>query len=173
VFTVATEAAQEALDLATELEFPEERGAILQRRGMMILACYGRGPADLHALAFQDWIAAGFDANPDPELTLAVADFEDGPRRRQGLRWPKPLEALALAESDLRAALPLVAERRRGPVLKALSDVLNWRELLGGPPAGAELVETCRMALDALDALAPEQQPLRLAVQETLARALG
>jgi hypothetical protein len=173
VFTVATEAAQEALDLATELEFPEERGAILQRRGMMLLACYGRGPADLHAQAFQDWIAAGFDANPDLELTLAVADFEDGPRRRQGLRWPKPLEALALAESDLRAALPLVAARRRGPVLKALSDVLNWRELLGGPPAGAELVETCRMALDALDALAPEQQPLRLVVQETLARALG
>ena len=87
---------------------------------MMILACYGRGPADLHAQAFQDWIAAGFDANPDPELTLAVADFEDGPRRKQGLRWPKPLEALALAESDLRSALPLVAERRRGPVLKAL-----------------------------------------------------
>src|ERR1022692_2612173 len=99
---------------------------------------------------------------------LATADIKEGPYRRQGLRWPEPLEALALAESDLRAALPLVADRRRGPVLKALSDALAWREMLGGLPAGTELIEICQMALDAL---APEQQALRLVVEATLARA--
>jgi CHAT domain-containing protein len=168
VFTTATEAAQEALVLAAELELSEEQGAILQRRAMMIITCYARGPGDQHAQAFQDWVAAGFNANPDPDLKLAVADIEEGPYRRQGLRWPESLEALATAESDLRAALLLVADRRRGPVLKALSDVLAWREMLGGPPAGTELIEVCQQALDAL---APEQRLLRLAVSATLARA--
>ena len=168
VFTIAGEAAQEALSLAAELELPDAQGVILQRRGMMIITCYARGPGDLHALAFQDWVADGFSANPDPDLELAVADIEEGPYRRQGLRWLEPLEALALAESDLRAAFPLVADRRRGPVLKALSDALAWREMLGGLPAGTELIEICQMALDAL---APEQRALRLAVEATLARA--
>lgn len=169
VFVIAAEAAQEALDLAADLELPEERGAILQRRAMMILACCGRGSGDAHAQVFQDWVAAGFNVNPDPGLRLAVADSGEGPHRRQGLRWPEPLDALAQAESDLRAALRLVVERRRGPVLKTLSDVLIWRELLGGPPPGPELIEICRRALDAL---APEQQLLRLAVQRNLARAM-
>lgn len=168
VFTTATEAAQEALALAAELELPEEQGAILQRRAMMIITCYARGPGGQHARAFQDWVVAGFNANPDPDLKLAVADIEEGPYRKQGLRWPESLEALATAESDLRTALLLVAYRRRGPVLKALSDVLAWREMLGGPPAGTELIEVCQQALDAL---APEQRLLRLAVAATMAKA--
>jgi hypothetical protein len=40
--------------------------------------------------------------------------------------------------------------------------------MLGGLPAGTELIEICQMALDAL---APEQQALRLVVEATLARA--
>jgi hypothetical protein len=133
----------------------------------MILDCYARGGAGDHAAEFEQWVAAAGSAD-DPELALAASDMLHGPSAVP--RWPKPLDALADAESDLRDALPLVPQSRRGAVLKALGEALAWRELLGGPAARAELVGVCEAALAAL---APDDAQRRLGVTETLAWARG
>ncbi|MGI5183254.1 CHAT domain-containing protein [Dactylosporangium sp. CA-152071] len=172
LYAAAGDAAREALDLADELGLPQARGVVLQRRGALVLDCYGRGPDGLHAQAFQDWVAGAYTADPDPGLKLAVAEtLGPGPERQPPpLRWPDPVEALTAAADDLRAALLLVTPQRRGPVLKALGEALDWRERLGGPAAGPEVADVCRRALAALPA---DDVPLRLAVAATLTRAAG
>ncbi len=153
LFTAAREAADEGLAIARMLGMPKTEGTILQRRGSMILDCYttGRSVTNYHG-QWTRWESRALDSG-DPDLMRAVSIPVEGSQGSAApLRWPEPLDGLALAEEDLRAAVPLVEDARRGAVLKALAQTLEWRGLLGGPNAGREeLVEIGEAALAALD----------------------
>ena len=162
-------AATQAVELCQQLGFPRTRGVLLQRRGSLVLDCYTAGRTPRLPIY-----------NPELERWLETARFSDDPEMpRVGIGgagdgappgWPTPLEALDLAERDLREALDLVEPARRGRVLKALTQVLEWRPTLGGQARPAKLADLCRQALAELD---PDDAQGRDAVGQTVARLEG
>ncbi len=152
-FNVARAAAEPGIAAADALGFEAAKGVILQRRGSMILDCYTAGrTAPNYQAEFQHWVGKALSGG-DPELLRAASKPVGGSGDEPAEPWwPEPLAAMDLAEADLRAALLVVRPHRRGQVLKALAQTLHWREIFGGPAAGAELVDICQQALAALPA---------------------
>jgi hypothetical protein len=74
------------------------------------------------------------------------------------LKMPEPLEALHTAEGYLRQAREVESAGSRVRTLRALTDVLMWRQELGNDVDTSEIVELCRAALADLD----EEDNLRL-----------
>jgi len=168
----AMSAAQRVISVAEELGLDDDRGIVLQRRGSLVLDCYTAGrSAAAYRNEFQNWVEkAMFAADPGlHEIAGLVAGtgVVDGVAAGK-VRWPDFLEAMDLAEADLRAALLLVRPERRGRVLKALTQVLEWRVIFGGPSLPTELASLCEQALKALES---DDISARLAVRETLRRA--
>lgn len=169
LFNTARTAADRGLQVADALGSTAAKGVILQRRGSMILDCYtaGRTPANYRG-EFQHWVEKALSSG-DPELIRAASSPVEGSSAEPAEPWwPEPLAAMDLAETDLRAALLAVEPERRGPVLKALAQTLEWRAIFGGPAAGPELVRICQ---EALAALPPDDVQARLGVSVMMDRA--
>jgi hypothetical protein len=169
LFNAARVAADRGLEVADALGSAADKGVILQRRGSMILDCYTAGrTAANHEGEFRHWIDKALSTG-DPELIRAASSPVDGAGAEPAQPWwPAPLAGMDLAEADLRAALPIVPPERRGPVLKALMQTLEWRAIFGGPTARAELVG---LGQQALAALPPDDVQARLAVSVMMDRA--
>ena len=167
LFATARSAGERGIAAADELDLRSVKGTILQRLGGMILTCYAvrRSPAN-HEADFRTWVRKALSSG-DPELlrivSAPVGDADDG---AAAYRWPDPLEAVDLAEQYLREALPLVDRERRGQVLKAISQALQWRPILGGNADPGELIKVCEQALKELP---PDDMLNRLSVLWTRA----
>ena len=167
LFATARSAGERGIAAAGELRLRSVKGTILQRLGGMILTCYAvrRSPAN-HEADFRTWVRKALSSG-DPELLRIVSapagDADDG---AAAYRWPDPLEAVDLAEQYLREALPLVDRERRGQVLKAISQALAWRPILGGNANPGELIAVCEQALKELP---PDDMLNRLSVLRTRA----
>jgi CHAT domain-containing protein len=166
----AKEIADSGIGAAEKLGFPRLQGLLALRFGALVLDAYtaNRSPSNL-AGQFDAWVARALQGN-DPELKLLLsrrvgADGEPS-EAVEPPSWPDAPEGLDIAESYLRAALPLVIPERRGRTLKAIVQALEWRGLLGGTMDAAELRNVAQQALDELD---PEDEA-RLAVMATLQR---
>jgi CHAT domain-containing protein len=170
-FNLARVAAERGIAAADALGYEAAKGIILQRRGSMILDCYtaGRSAANYQA-EFQHWVDKALSGG-DPELIRAASKPVNGSGDKPAEPWwPEPLAAMDLAEADLRAALLIVRPYRRGRVLKALAQTLQWREIFGGPVARAELAEICQKALAALS---PEDTEARVALSQIMQATTG
>ena len=165
LFRTAREVAERGLAVARELRLDRTQGVMLQRRGSLVLDCYtANRTSNNHANEFEAWVSRATDTR-DPDLISAMSTPGARPPDVPVRQWPAPLEAMDLAERDLRAALELVGPQRRGRVLKALAQTLVWRGIFGGPPGGAELVAVCE---EALSALPPDDVESRLSVKAIL-----
>jgi len=167
----AKEIAESGTASAEKLRFPRLQGLLALRFGTLVLDAYttNRTPANYQG-QFDAWVARALQGN-DPALKRLLsrrvgADGEPADDV-QPPAWPSALEGLALAETYLRAALPLVIPERRGRTLKAIVQALEWRTLLGGTADAAELRKVAQQALDELD---PGDEQGRLAVLATLTR---
>lgn len=167
----AAEIADETTEAGGRLGLPKMQGLIALRFGALVLDAYlaGRSPSNYQG-QFDAWVARALQSN-DPELKFLVsrklgADGESEPGREPP-SWPKPLDALDVAEKYLRSALPLVIPERRGRTLKALVQTLEGRGLLGGTTDDAELRTLAHQSLEELD---PDDAQARLAIMGTLQR---
>jgi hypothetical protein len=167
--------ARQLADLGTaaaeQLGMPRMQGLLALRFGTLALDAYtaNRTPSNYEA-QFDAWVARAMQSN-DPELRWLVstpigADGERDPDSAPP-RWPSASDGLDIAERYLRAALPLVAPQRRGRTLKALSQALEWRDVVGGTTDPEELRAVAQQALQELD---PDDTQARLAVTATLER---
>ncbi len=78
---------------------------------------------------------------------LSQVQDEDEPAPKM----PEPLEALHTAEGYLRQAREVESADSRVRTLKALTDVLMWRQELGNGVDASEVIALCRVALADLD----------------------
>ena len=175
-FLRAQQVGEIGIDAAKRLALPRLHGVLAWRLGALLLDCYtvNRRP-DNYQGQFDAWVTRALHEN-DPDLARLLSGptkFLGEPTKsetgsgRLVPAWPAPLDALDSAERLLREALPLVIPESRGFTLKAISQVLEWRGLLGGT-ADPDAIRNA--AQQALDELPPEDARSRLAVMGTLQR---
>jgi hypothetical protein len=166
----AKEIAEEAIPSAARFGLPHWQGLVSLAHGQLLLGAYtaNRSPGGYEA-QFAAWLARARRTN-DPVLTEMITDRilpsgEPDPKH-PAVTWPEPLDGLAEAEGRLRAALPLVDDKRRAEALLALSRTIEWRGELSGATDREELRSVTEQALAALD---PKDQK-RLGLIATLRR---
>jgi CHAT domain-containing protein len=169
LFATARSAAERGIAAAGELHLKSVKGTLLERLGRMILTCYAvrRSPGN-HEANFRAWVRKALSSG-DPELLRIVSTpVAEADASAAEFRWPEALDAVDLAEQCLREALPLVDRKRRGQVLKAIAQALEWRPIVGGIADPGELISVCEQALRELP---PDDFLNRLSVLRTRALA--
>jgi CHAT domain-containing protein len=172
LFVTARSAAERGIEAAAQLRLRSIRSALLERLGRMVLTCYAvRRSSANQAADFRAWERKALSRG-DPELQRIYAaradDADEADDSLARYRWPDALEAVDLAERYLRESLPLVDRERRGQVLKAISQALESRPILGGAADPGELIAVCEQALEELP---PDDILNRLSVLRTRALA--
>lgn len=164
------EIGDEVVPGAAQLGLTEMQGLLSHRLGAFLLDAYtgNKSPTNYRA-QLDAWVARARYGG-DPALTWMSASRlgADGEAEAEqpASAWPEPLQALAEAEDRFREALRLVVPARRGQVLKALAQTLEWRGLLGGQVDREDLRSVAEEALREL----PADDGQRLAVLGMLQR---
>jgi hypothetical protein len=160
IYRSAMEAGARLVKAAEDSGDTASQGEVLHRLGALNGDPYYSGRSSVnYELQMQQWHQRLYD-ELGPEIAIIPA---------KELEMPLPIDALKTAESYYRQAIPLQEGNGKGLSLKALSETLEWEQVVSKKPVDQEeLRKICEQALVFLDVDA--EPDARLTVIATLNR---